>query len=211
MNIVNYLQTIYGYDNPIFINDIRIGGKSKTAVREAVSRAYRKGLICRKGTGVYYFKGNKEFGSGISFRQIIEKKYIYADNAPDELNKLFIEGYYSGLTFLNEIGISQQVPAVYEITTNKTSSKKRIYIFNGFEAIIRKSRVKVDFKNYKLLQFLDMFYFLTLDEVKNNKDLIINYAKKIGLTKQSFFMYTNEYGPKTFKKIIEGGILDAFV
>lgn len=211
MNIVNYLKQIYGYDNPIFVKDIRIGGRSKTAIREELSRAYKKGLIERESNGIYFLRSNKRFGSGVGFNQILEKKFIYADKIPDELKELYIEGYYSGLTFVNQIGISQQVPAIFEITTNKTSSKKRYFTSNGFMAIIRKGKVEINSQNYKYLQFLDMFHFVTLDEVKENKELICEYAKKIGFGKEVFRRFINLYGPKTMKKIVEGGILDAFI
>ena len=211
MNIVNYLKQIYGYDNPIFVKDIRIGGRSKTAIREELSRAYKKGLIERESNGIYFLRSNKRFGSGVGFNQILDKKFIYADKIPDELKELYIEGYYSGLTFVNQIGISQQVPAIFEITTNKTSSKKRYFTSNGFMAIIRKGKVEINSQNYKYLQFLDMFHFVTLDEVKENKELICEYAKKIGFGKEVFRRFINLYGPKTMKKIVEGGILDAFI
>lgn len=211
MNLINQLKTIYGYDNPIFLKDIRIGGRSKTSIKEELSRAYQKNLIKRKSPGIYYFESDKEFGSGVNFIQILEKKYIYSDGAPDNAKELFIEGFYSGLTFVNQIGISQQVPAIFEITTNKTSSKKRVITINGLTAIIRKSKTTVDFQNYKILQFLDMFHFIEMNEVIDNKDLIISYAKKIGFDKYVFSKYVKYYGPKTIKKLVEGGILNGLI
>ena len=211
MNLISYLKEIYGYDNPIFVKDIRIGGRSKTAIREELSRAYKKGLIDKKGNGIYFLRSNKEFGSGIRFDQILEKKFIYADKVPEDLKELYIEGYYSGMTFLNRIGLSDQVPAVYEITTNKTSSKKRFFVSSKNMAIIRKARTKINFQNYKYLQFLDMFHFISLEEVKENKQLICEYAKKIGFGKNTFINYIKLYGPKTMKKIVEGGILNELI
>ena len=54
MNIVNYLADIYGYDTPIFLKDVRIGRKSKTAVREMFYRAVKNGEMERKTSGVYF-------------------------------------------------------------------------------------------------------------------------------------------------------------
>ena len=48
MNVVNYLKETYGYSVPIFLRDIRIGRKSKTAIRKELSRAVQKGEIVRK-------------------------------------------------------------------------------------------------------------------------------------------------------------------
>ncbi len=211
MDIVSYLYNIYGYDTPIFIKDVRIGRKNKTAIREEFYRASKKGLLQKQGKGIYYIKSDKEFGAVITFRDVIEKKYLYSDGYDEFCSGLFIEGYYSGLTFLNIIGVSQQVPAILEITTNKTSSKKYCYELNGRMAYIRKARTKVTPDNWMILQFLDMFYFVSLDEVKENKKLLRNYIKKHGLSKKSFYEYIKLYDSNTLKKIKDGGILDAFI
>lgn len=211
MDLINYLVNIYGYDTPIFLKDVRIGRKSKAAIKEEFYRATKKGLIKRKTNGIYYLKSDKEFGSGINFYDVIEQKFVYSSNVNWEAKELFVEGYYSGLTFLNQIGISQQVPAIPEITTNKTSSKKRYFVSMGSVAIIRKARTHITFLNYRILQFLDMFHFLTMDEVKKNKQLIIKYAKDNGFNRNQFTEYIGLYGTKTMKKIFEGGIINAFI
>ena len=210
MNIVPYLKTIYSVDTPIFLKDIRIGGKSKAAIKEAIFRAVKNGEIYRKTNGVYYFKSNKEFGSGINIMDIIERKYLYQKGVPYEFRELFINGYYSGLTFLNKIGLSQQVPATIEITTNETSSKKRIVVVDKYKIIIRKGKTFIDTTNYKVLQFLDMFHFLSEKEVKDNREIIIDYAKKEGITAGLINRYIYFYGPKTLKKLLEGRLINAF-
>lgn len=130
---------------------------------------------------------------------------------PDGLEPLYVEGYYSGLTFLNMIGLSEQVPAVIEITTNRTSSKKYIYSALGRYAIVRKARTRIDISNYKILQFLDMFSYLSMDEVKANKNKIISYVKQEGFCKGSLTNYLGLYKGQTLKKIVEGGIINAFM
>ena len=212
MDIVNYLSQIYGTGTPIFLKDVRIGGKSKTAIKEAFYRAYKRGEIEKTKNGVYFIKKKQEFGGGINFTSIIEKKFIYSDGMyeVEAIRNLFVEGYYSGLIFLNMIGLSQQVPAILEITTNKTSSKKRYYTSGKSIAIIRKARTAVTFQNYKILQFLDMFHFISMDEVMDNKELLKNYVKENGFSKTDFSKYIGLYGTQTIKKIVEGGIIDAF-
>ena len=211
MDLVSYLTNIYGYDTPIFIKDVRIGRKSKSAIREEFYRASKKGEIIKEGSGVYYIKSQKEFGAVITFEEVLAKKFIYSKDAAPMLEDLFIEGYYSGLTFLNMIGISEQVPAVLEITTNRTSSKKRIYKAMKSKAIIRKSRTVVNFKNYKILQFLDMFHFLDMKEVIKNKELLRQYIINNQLMKYDLGKYIGLYSSKTIKMITEGGLIDAFI
>jgi hypothetical protein len=132
-------------------------------------------------------------------------------DVPVLFNELFIEGYYSGLTFLNIIGLSDQVPAVLEITTNRIGGKKYIYSALGRYAIIRKGKTKIDSSNYKMLQFLDMFHYLTMDEVKKYKNKIIKYINDEHLSKGMFLKYLGLYKGQTMKKIVEGGIIDAFM
>lgn len=211
MDLVNYLFNIYGYDKPIFIKDVRIGRKSKSAIREEFYRATKNGKLERDSQGVYFIKSDKEFGNVITFEQVIAKKYIYSDDAPEGFEKLFIEGYYSGLTFQNMIHISPQVPAILEITTNKTSSKKRFVTINGRMAIIRKSRVKITFQNCDMLQFLEMFRLVDKDDIKENKKLLIDYIKNKQLTKTQFSEYIGLFGTDTIKKIVEGGLIHAFI
>lgn len=212
MELVNYLLSIYGYGNPIFIKDVRIGRKSKTAIREEFYRAYKKGDLTRNAQGVYSIvKKDEDFPKIAGFEDIIFKKYIVEKNAPEGMEKLFVCGYYSGLAFVNAIGISQQVPAILEITTNRTSSKKRYYTINKRIAIIRKGKTQITSQNYEMLQFLDMFHFVTMNEVIRNKKILKEYIKKHNLTKLQFSEYIKFYGTQTIKKIVEGGIIDAFI
>ena len=56
-----------------------------------------------------------------------------------------------------------------------------------------------------------MFYFVSMDEVKKNKKLLRAYIKDNGLTRNQFTKYISFYGTQTIKKIVEGGIIDAFM
>ena len=214
MNTIAYLKEVYGYDNPIILKDLRIGGLSKTALRQQLSRAYKRGEINRYSKGVY-FNDSKTISPltgmkvvKIGFEDYIESKYIKDMNSlvPD----LTIKGYYSGQTFLNMIGISQQVPARKEITTNNTSSKKREIYLNGRYAILRKSRTEINFQNWKILQFLDMFHFLSDDDFIDNKEILVNYIKFNKFTKNELVKYISLYSIKTQKRIFETEIFYAF-
>lgn len=211
MDTLTYLRNIYGYDTPIFLKEIRIGRKSKTAIKQELYRAYNNGDIQKKSEGIYYFKSDKEFGSGITFDKILECRYLYDDcNLPNVRKTLFVKGYYTGHTFLNQIGISTQVPAIVEITTNNTSSKKRTITINGRSAILRKPKIEITHTNWEILQFLDMFHFLTMEEVKDNKQLLINYIEKKNFIMEELKKYIHLYSFSTIKKLTEGGIINAF-
>ena len=214
MDTISYLKNIYGYDTPIFLKDIRIGRKSKTAIKQDLYRAYKKGEIKKEAAGIYYFENQQsEFpDEGIGFEEILESKYLYDfySDYPELDKKLFVKGYYTGHTFLNQIGISTQVPAIREITTNNTSSKKREITINGRTAIIRKPKIEINQSNWAILQFLDMFHFLTLEEVKANKRLLIDYIDKKFFLRSDLKRFIHLYGFSTVKKLTEGGIINAF-
>ena len=212
MNITNYLVNIYGYDTPIFLKNIRIGGKSKTAIKQELYRAVKSGELNRDGPGVYSVANKTgELLGAVTFEKIVESKFVYTKNYIPEAKEIFIIGYYTGMTFLNMIGISDQVPAVLEITTNNTSSKKRIYSALGRRAIIRKGKTEINFINYKVLQFLDMFHWLSVNDVKKNKKIIIDYMKENKISFYSLTQYKDYYGFKTLKKLVEGGIINGLL
>ncbi|MBE6133559.1 MAG: hypothetical protein E7178_02695 [Erysipelotrichaceae bacterium] len=207
MNTIAYLKEVYGYSTPIFVKDIRIGGKSKTAIRKELSRAAEKGEIVRDGYGVYYFDLKGDLPDVLSAEDVFIHRYIKNDYGIPGLN-LDVYGYFTGLTFLNQIGISQQVPAIYEIKTNNTSSKRLIQ-YRYAKAIVRKSKITINRFNYKALQFFDMFYLITKDEVNENYSLLEKYIRD-NLSKTDFENYISLYPVKIMKRIVESGLINAF-
>ena len=207
MNTISYLKEVYGYATPIFLKDIRIGRKSKTAIRKDLSRAVERGEIIREKNGVYWFKEDTDIPREVSFEQIIELKFINDDHGLSGYD-LDIFGYYTGLTFLNHIGITQQVPAVRTIATNNTSCT-RVYVANGYSAIIKKGVTQINRANYKALQFFDAIKSLNIDEIIKNKDLLKKYILN-NLTKDDFGGYIRHYPSSTMKKIVETGLINAF-
>ena len=207
MKTVDYLREIYGYGVPIFLKDIRIGRKSKTAIRKDLSRAVQNGEIVREGQGIYSFDEKDGLGKVVTFDAIIENRFIKDDYGIPGLN-LDIYGYYSGQTFLNQIGISQQVPAIIEITTNNTSCKREFTAL-GLKAILRKGKTEINRFNYKALQFFEMFSYLSDDEVEENKELIEKYIAN-NLSRQDFERYIQLFGTRTIKIIVEKGFIHAF-
>lgn len=207
MEIVQYLKDIYGYGTPIFLKDIRIGRKSKTAIRKELSRAVKDKKIIRNSPGVYCFAEEGRF-QNVSFEDVIKRKYVKDDFGLTGLD-IMIYGYYSGLTFAHMIGLSQQVPAIIEITTNNTSSKRTIS-FNGRKAIIKKGRTEITFQNYKILQFFDMLAsFITIDQIRENQKLLYKYIET-NFTKNDFYTYIGYYKNKVMKILVEENLIEAF-
>ena len=207
MNTISYLKEVYGYATPIFLKDIRIGRKSKTAIRKDLSRAVERGEIVRKAQGVYCFKHESEFSDGVTFEEIVRQKYIRNNYGIPRLD-LDIYGYVTGLSFLNQIGLTQQVPAVLEVVTNNTSCKREYRIKNRV-VVVNKARTEINRTNWKALQFFDVINSVSDETIKKNKQLLLDYIKN-NLTKMDFERNISFYPTKVIKRIVDEGLIHAF-
>ena len=52
--IKDYLIDNYGYNEPIFLNDLLVEGISENAVRQSVKRLVACGFLERYDSGIYY-------------------------------------------------------------------------------------------------------------------------------------------------------------
>lgn len=177
MEIIQYLKSIYPAGTPIFLKDIRIGRKSKSAIRQELYRAARRGEILRKYDGVYYFKEDASSSGFVLYEDVLEQKYIHGPTFIERFD-IDVYGYYDGLTAANMLGFTPQHPFVFEVCTNRTSSKKRTICLGGHRAILRKSRVEVDFQNWRILQFFGALKALYPEEIEENRTKIKNYIDK---------------------------------
>lgn len=205
MDTIAILKEAYGYNSPIILRRVRIGGKSKTAIRQDLSRAYKKGEINKITNGVYYFGSGASLANEKYYLDMIEEKYIRNDYGYSYID-IDIYGYYTGDKFLEQIGI-KKIPknSVIEIITNNTSSKRTLK-FDDLVVIIRKSKVGVNKNNHKILQFLDMFYSMNNDEILSNKDIILSYFEK-NLKIDDFNQFLSLYPKKIKKTLVLLGII----
>ena len=73
-----YLMENYGYNEPIFLNDLTIQGLSENAVRQAVKRLVANGFLERYDNGIYYIP--KRDGRVILIRRWLLCANIYKVN-----------------------------------------------------------------------------------------------------------------------------------
>ena len=57
-----YLIENYGYNEPIFLNELKIEGMSDNAVRQSVKRLAMSGFLERYDNGIYYIPRAEEIG-----------------------------------------------------------------------------------------------------------------------------------------------------
>lgn len=211
MNFMAYIERVFEPNVPIFEKNLRIGGMSKSAVKQCFYRAAKSGDLIRVSNGVYAREDKQSVfpGVAVSADEIVRRKYLYGCNPMPGLENLFVIGYYSGLTLLNLARISSQVPAVIEVVTNNTKSRKRVTKIRGATVILRKPKTEITFQNWQALQFLDLFSFLEDDEVREYEKAIIDFANRNEIKKCTLEPYLSLYGMKTLKKLMEGGIWNA--
>ena len=119
MILIDYLLKKYGTNKPILTEELSIPESSYANLRKQLSRYNSQGILEKYSQGVYYIPKETILGrSTLSIDDVINRKYITNDND--------IYGFYSGLSFYNKLGISTQLPYVYEIVTNKFNYLKSI-------------------------------------------------------------------------------------
>ena len=87
-------------------------------------------------------------GSSLSVDEVIRRKYL-ADGGN-------CCGYVGGILFANQLGLTTQVPGVYEVYTNKATTEYRETRLANLRVILRKPYCVIDEKNAATLQFLDL-------------------------------------------------------
>lgn len=203
MQLYEYLLENYGYDNPIIVNDLEIGQYKMNAIRQAIYLLEKENKIVRYSTGVYYIARDTIFGkSKISFELVVEKKYVENDEN--------IYGYFTGLYFKNLLGLTTQMVNTPEIVSNKEFSKKRTIEMCGRSAIVRKSNVVITKDNVKILQFFDLFKYLSFEEVRTYKERLVDYIKENDLTKKMVIDYLSYYSKKVIDLIVRSGLIYEF-
>lgn len=201
MEIVSRLANKYSMNNPIFIDEIRsmFSELSKVRISQLIQESIDKGNLARFENGIYYIPTKTVLGrSALSTVKVIEKKYIKNDEK--------VYGFYCGISFMNYIGVTMQVPNTYEIMTNKESTRVRRIKVENQEVVLRKSRVDIDKENYLTLQFLEFITSTKIEILLTNKEKICQYFLN-NVDKKQVMRYITEYPSKTIKNLYILGIL----
>lgn len=203
--VYEYLKNNYIENDPIFLSEIDIPNMKPVSVRQQIKKLTEDGRLKRFDTGIYYLPKKSMFrsGSALSIDEVIRKKYLM-----DGDNRC---GFVSGIMFANRIGLTTQVPGVYEIYTNKATTDYRETQIANIRVIIRKPYTPIDDKNAAALQFLDL-----LKEVGEISELegmelsnrLLEYMKKTGIGFETLKPYLSFYPERIYKNMYEVGLLN---
>ena len=199
MNLGEYLKTQYGYNEPIYIDEIKYKTYSRPWIFNELKKLVDSGDIKRFDTGVYYFPTKMFFGDSLlDPRKIVERRFL--SNGND------IYGYVAGITLLNQIGLSTQVPNLIELVTNNESTRVRTITIGPQRVKARRSRTTVTKENVNILQFLDLMNSITPATMgETEKFMLRKYIKDSGVTRNAVTQYANLFPARATKNMIESG------
>ena len=197
MTLYEYLLQQYGTNEPIISADIVFKNYSRPWVMKQLKSLCEDGKLIRFEKGIYYIPTDTIFGKSIlNPRKVIEKKYIN-----DGENTI---GYYSGITFQNQLKLTTQMPNVIEIYTNNETTNVRDVMVGKQKVILRKARTTINSTNVAVLSFLEMMNDIiprSLDSEKKSR--IAEYINNNGITKQEIISYASVFPDKVMRNLIE--------
>ena len=202
--LYEYLLDNYKENEPIFLVDIQIDGMTRTNVRQQIKKLADTGKVKRFDNGIYFLPKKTIFKSGsqLAPEKVLECKYLR-----DKDKRC---GYVSGLMFFNQMGLTTQIPMMYEVVSNKATNDYRETSLAKSRVIVRKPKVPVTEKNYKALQFLDMLKDVDVySEVtgKPLQDRLYRYMDDANLSISEMEPYFAYYPDKLYKNLVETRVI----
>ena len=204
-DVYSYIENNYPPNEPIFLSELNIPGMKAVSVRQQLKKLTESGMLKRFDTGIYYIPKKSMFRSGstLSVDEVIRRKYL-----EDGENCC---GYVGGILFANQLGLTTQVPGVYEVYTNKATTEYRETQLANLRVILRKPYCAIDEKNAATLQFLDLLKeIVDISEVDGEEltNRLISYMKKKSIGFESIRQFLPYYPERIYKNMYEVGLLN---
>ncbi len=204
--LLEYLQKNYKVNEPIFVSDIDLP-VTDTNLRQMFKVLCDSGQIYRYETGIYYMKGVSRLKGGVSLSASEVARYKYISR------KDRVEGYYSGYTFANWLGLTTQVPSTTEIVSNQASAKCRRVSVKNQKIMLRRPRTKITKENVSILQLLDLLKDLEQyvdEDMSEAAERISAYIREIGIKRTEVDEYIVLFPDRVYKYIYETRLYNAF-
>lgn len=206
MSVYEYILNTFLPDEPILIEDIEnlFPDRSRPWIDKTIKTMVDEKMLKRFSTGIYYIPRKTIFGDSIlSTNKVISKKYL-SNN--DE-----VYGYVTGMSLLNSLGLTTQVPNSISIVTNNEASRGRRITVGKQNLYLIKAPTKITKENCAVLQLLEAIKLIDLndlDEIENNN--LINYIKSNSITLKDISQYCNFFPDFVSKKILGGNLIEIF-
>lgn len=204
--IYDYIIENYENDEPIFLSELP--GKSKNYLRQEMKRLADEGKIERLYNGVYFRTYKTILGTKgkISIDKYIRKKYLTKNTATN--------GYYTGITLVNNLGFTTQNPSCIEICSNEATTKQRTLEIDGRRIIIYKPVVQITNDNKDALQLLDLMTNIDKYSELQGQDLISKlrtYVKSANINFEIVKKYLTLFPDRVYKNLYNGGLMNELV
>lgn len=201
MEFFDYLVRVYGYNEVILSNEIYYDGYSVSWIKKKLKKLCDEEKIIRFEKGVYYIPTDTPLGkSRLDPKKVIIKKYI------NDGNKII--GYFSGITFMNMLGLSAQMPNMMEIYTNNEPSRVREVPVGSQRVLLRRSRTAINSSNAATLSFLELMNFTDAGFYDaEKKKLIAAFIDKNGITRKSVSIYSPYFPDKAMRTLVESEVI----
>lgn len=204
-NVYNYIESNYQPNEPIFLSELNIPGIKPVSLRQQLKKLVESGQLKRFDTGIYYIPKESMFrsGSSLSVDDVIKKKYLEDGND--------CCGYIGGILFANQLGLTTQVPGVYEVYTNKATTDYRETELADLRVILRKPYCEITDNNADILQFLDLLKeIVDISEIDGEEltNRLITYMKKKEIEFESLKPFLSYYPERIYKNMYEVGLLN---
>ena len=203
--VYEYIENKYKPNEPIFLAELDIPDMKPVSVRQQIKKLTEEGRLKRFDAGIYYIPKKSMFRSGstLSIDEVIRKKYLQ-----DGVNRC---GYVGGILFANQLGLTTQVPALYEVYTNKATTEYRETKLANLRVILRKPYCEIDTENAETLQFLDLIKeVVDISEVDGEEltKRLLGYMKKKNIGFESMKPFLPYYPDRIYKNMYEVGLLN---
>ncbi len=204
--LANMVKGRFGANEPVLAEDILalLPGISRQTAYKKIEAAVDSGELVRYGRGVYYVPEQTRFGtSALPAMSVVRCKWLQ-----DEDGAI---GYITGATLANEAGLTEQVPAVLEVATNRETTRVRDAApFGGWRKIrLRRPCATVTDDNVDALRFLDPVTQEPVDQMDGRAlESLRELADRAGRAK--VYELAACYPAKTSKRFIECEARDVF-
>ena len=201
MAFYEYLYDTFGANKPFFTTEIRYKNYSKPWLYKELNKLCEEEKIIRYERGLYYIPTQTIFGpSLLDPNKVIIKKYITDGEE--------IIGYYSGMTFLNQLRLTTQVPNVIEIFTNNEPSNVRDIVVGKQRVILRRARTAVNRSNAAVLSFLEMMNSVPAKYIDTEKKQVMEqYIIDNGITRKDIKEYAPLFPDKAIRTLVESELI----
>lgn len=204
--LYEYLKENYEINEPIFVSDVDLP-VNPNYLRQMFKVLCDEKKIKRYETGIYYLPGESRLkGAAVLAPSVVARYKYIARNGR-------VNGYYSGYTFANQLGITAQVPFTIEIVSNNASSKCREVKVKEQKILLRKPRTEVTRENFCVLQFLDLLKDIETyaDEEKGDvREVLAEFIQRNAITQKELDCYIGLYPDKVYKNLYEMRLYHVF-